>query len=168
MYYVSWNDIVGTSSSAVGYSVNSITYYQNGFCYKLSQKTGDGKIYRLPTEAEWEYSARGGNQSNGYIYSGSNTVEDVAWYICSGSTNPVGGKAANELGIYDMSGNVWEWCSDVWEWCSDWYRYREIYRVRRGGSWGFDEVSARVTIRGYDLPDDRDNYIGFRIVCSSE
>ena len=97
-YYVSWADIV------------------NIFIPRLNKITG--KTFRLPTEAEWEYAARGGNKSKGYKYSGSNTIGDVAWYNSNSSamTHPVGTKAPNELGLYDMSGNVREWCSEWYGW----------------------------------------------------
>ena len=106
--------------------------------------------YRLPTEMEWQFAARGGNQSHGYTYSGSNTVGDVAWYYSnSGSTtHTVGTKAANELGIFDMTGNVWEW---VWDIYGDYPGDAQTdphgatsgsNRVYRGGSWGNSAVTA--------------------------
>ena len=140
------------------------------FIRKLNQLTG--KNYRLPTEAEWEYAARGGNNSRGNKYSGSDNVGSVAWYYeNSGSTtHPVGSKSPNELGIYDMSGNVWEWCQD-------WYGYYSSssqrnpkgpasgsHRVYRGGSWLNNARYCRVSDRSYISPDHRNYILGFRLV----
>ncbi|MBQ3247480.1 MAG: formylglycine-generating enzyme family protein [Alistipes sp.] len=151
---VSWNDI-------------------QEFIEKLNAKTG--KKYRLPTEAEWEYAARGGNQSKGYKYSGSNDIGSVAWYTknSSSQTHPVGQKQPNELGLYDMSGNVYEWCSD-------WFgRYssgsqtnptgpaKGSRRVLRGGSW-LNAGRCRVSYRGSDDPSSSGFYcgiFGFRLAC---
>lgn len=110
------------------------------FCERLRQLTG--RQFRLPTEAEWEYAARGGNRSRGYKYSGGNDLYYLGWYTDnSGSTtHPVGTKQANELGIYDMSGNVWEWTSDLWS--SNYSSYRNggsgSNRVYRGGGWSLE------------------------------
>ena len=150
---VSWNDI-------------------QEFLTKLNQRN-PSKHYRLPTEAEWEFAARGGNKSNGYIYSGSNSLNDVAWNTSnSGSkTHEVGGLQANELGIFDMTGNVWEWCSD-------WYgeKYYSIspsqnptgpssgtYRVLRGGSWFDVSGNCRVACRYWVSPTARVIDFGFRV-----
>ncbi|GHS84755.1 hypothetical protein FACS1894201_03570 [Bacteroidia bacterium] len=176
MYNVSWNDIVGTSSGgSVGYTEKGITYYTNGFCYKLSVLANGGTLgsmrYRLPTEAEWEYAAKGGQSTHNYDYSGSNTIGDVAWYVSNSgiTTHLVGGKSANELGIFDMSGNVWEWCSD-------WYgtypsstnnptgATSGSSRVLRGGSWAFDASYCTVSGRLSDTPASRSSDIGFRLV----
>ena len=139
------------------------------FCKRLSKATG--KKYVLPTEAQWEYAARGGEKSKGYKYSGSDDIEEVAWYRNNSDkqTHRVGTKKANELGIYDMSGNVLEWCSD-------WYvsRYDKSDtdnpqgpvdgsdRVVRGGSWLSIDRICRVSYRNYDFPGDR-YYLGFRV-----
>ena len=144
------------------------------FITKLNQLTG--KNFRLPTEAEWEYAARGGNKSKGYKYSGSNTIGDVAWYTDnSGSeTHDVKTKQANELGIYDMSGNVWEWCQD---WYGDYSSSSQTnptgpssgsYRVYRGGSWFSSARYCRVSIRNYYFPDFSDFNLGLRLSLSQD
>ena len=141
------------------------------FIKKLNRLTG--KNFRLPTEAEWEYAARGGNKSKGYKYSGSNTIDNVAWYTDnSGSkTQDVKTKQANELGVYDMSGNVWEWCHDWYS--SDYYSNSSANnptgpafgsnRVLRGGGWYNSAGVCRVSRRSHDDPDDRFNHYGFRL-----
>jgi formylglycine-generating enzyme required for sulfatase activity len=142
------------------------------FISKLNSMTGG--IYRLPTEAEWEFAARGGVHSRGFKYSGSNNLDEVAWYGSnSGSkTHSVGGKAGNELGIFDMSGNVWEWVAD-------WYGVYNpsdvhnpkgpksgSYRVRRGGGWPGGARGCRVSIRRNDYSGLRYDGVGFRLVLS--
>ena len=138
------------------------------FLRKLNAMTG--KRYRLPTEAEWEFAARGGNGSRGCKYSGSNSIDDVAWfYYNSGCPNAVGTKSPNELGIYDMSGNVWEWCHD---WKGDYSCYPQrnpkgpnsgACRVYRGGSWLNSARYCRVSHRDFIAPDSRDSRLGFRL-----
>lgn len=139
------------------------------FIQKLNSLTGH--TFRMPTEAEWEYAARGGNLSNGYMYSGSNIPGDVAWHKDnSGSkTQPVKTRTANELGLYDMSGNVWEWCSD-WEGsygcCSQTDPTGAIsgfYRVCRGGSWGDNATACRCTSRCFNAPSALSRNIGLRL-----
>lgn len=171
VYYISWDDITGTTGS-VAYSYNGVDYRTDGFCYKLSYKV-DPELsykYRLPTEAEWEYAARGGNQSKGYLYSGSNTIDDVAWYD-GALTHEVGSKLANELGIYDMTGNVSEWCSD---WYGPYNSSAQtnpvgaasgIYRIRRGGGWNNEPGLCTVTLRSFNNTGvGYFSYIGFRLV----
>ena len=139
------------------------------FIRKLHQLTG--KNFRLPTEAEWEYAARGGNKSQHYKYAGSNTLGDVAWYVnnSENKTHPVRSKSPNELGLYDMAGNVWEWCSD---WKGSYSSSSQTnptgpstgsYRVLRGGSWYFNARYCRVSSRSILDPDDRGSGSGFRL-----
>ena len=143
------------------------------FIKKLNALTG--KNFRLPTEAEWEFAARGGNKSRGYKYSGSNNVDNVAW--CrdnSGKTHPVKKKHANELGIYDMSGNVKEWCQDYYgDYSSDAQTNPTgpatgEYRVYRGGCWNYSSWSSRSSVRYNGYPDSRLYELGFRLVLSAE
>ena len=140
------------------------------FLTKLNQLTG--KTFRLPTEAEWEYAARGGNESTGYKYSGSNTIGNVAWYYDNGGskTHAVGTKQANELGIYDMSGNVWEWCSDWYDSYGSSSQTNPTgaasgsYRVLRGGSWNYNAMFCRVSLRSGYYPDYGNDGRGLRLV----
>jgi formylglycine-generating enzyme required for sulfatase activity len=140
------------------------------FIKKLNAKTGLN--YRLPTEAEWEYAARGGAKSLGYKYSGSNSVDEVAWYDgnSGNKTHAVGTKQANELGIYDMSGNVWEWCND---WYGNYSSEAQSnpkgpssasLRVFRGGCWNYSAQFVRVSDRSRSTPDYRYDFLGFRLV----
>ena len=152
MYYVSWGEAME-------------------FCRQLSVKTG--RNYTLPTEAQWEYAARGGNKNDGTKYAGSNDISEVAWYEGNSpsSMHTVGSKRANALGIYDMSGNVWEWCKD---WYASSYSSSDTnnptgpssgsYRVNRGGSWFYSASYCRVAYRSYNSPGYRFSYLGFRVV----
>jgi formylglycine-generating enzyme required for sulfatase activity len=144
------------------------------FITTLNDKTG--KNYRLPTEAEWEYAARGGSKSQGFTYSGGNDLDLVAWHNGNNGskTYAVGKKRANELGIYDMSGNVWEFCSD-WHGSyssSDEVNPNGIYsgrnRVIRGGGWERHQGYCRSAFRGKIAPDFRINTLGFRLVLDSK
>ena len=145
------------------------------FLSKLNSITG--KTFRLPTEAEWEYAARGGKKRRGYQYSGSSNLSDVAWYWVNSvnsdsKTHAVGSKQANELGIYDMSGNVLEWCQDWYGFYSSSSQLNPTgatsgsYRVSRGGSWNNGARLCRSSYRDCNSPDYRDDYLGFRLVLS--
>jgi len=150
---VSWNDV-------------------QEFIQKLNRLTG--KEYRLPTEAEWEFAARGGNSSRRYKYAGSNNIDDIAWYSLNSGvkTHPVGLKRANELRLYDMSGNVWEWCSD---WSGSYGVSAVINpqgpsigqgRVLRGGDWYVRATDCRSTCRRSNPPDSYSKNVGFRLAIS--
>ncbi len=139
-------------------------------------KTLNGKVkgikYRLPTEAEWEYAARGGKKAAGVgkMYAGSNVIDDVAWYSDnSGSkSHAVGGKASNELGLYDMSGNVFEWCADYYKaYPGCVAKWVGRCRVIRGGGWNHDASRCRAAFRYYSEPAYRFSFVGFRLVSVS-
>lgn len=143
------------------------------FISKLNAATG--KKFRLPTEAEWEFAARGGNKSQHYQYSGSNILSDVAWSDdgSAESSHDVATKKPNELGLYDMSGNIWEWCSD---WYGEYGSDNQsdptgpttgTYRVNRGGGWGSAAKSCRVSYRNRIRADYSSEYLGLRL-CLSE
>ncbi|MDR3217989.1 MAG: SUMF1/EgtB/PvdO family nonheme iron enzyme [Dysgonamonadaceae bacterium] len=144
------------------------------FIKKLNTQTG--KKYRLPTEAEWEYACRGGAYSAHYKYSGSNTVDDVAWYKenSGDQTHPIGQKSPNELSLYDMSGNVWEWCSDWKGAYSSGLQTNPTgpssgsHRVGRGGSWYGSVQNVRVPFRLNFPPSLRNSVLGFRLAANSK
>ena len=157
-YYISWNDC-------------------QEFISKLNQLTG--LTFRLPTEAEWEYAARGGNRATSQtLYSGSNVIGDVAWYYNNSSscTHKVAGKAANVLGLFDMSGNVYEWCND---WYGNLYYSSNsqtdptgpasgTFRVLRGGSWFNGNINCRVAYRSSNSVTNRASNIGMRLALTAE
>ena len=141
----------------------------NNFIKKLNQMTG--KKFRLPTESEWEYAARGGNKSKGYQFSGSNKSFDVAWYnLFDEKTHPVGVNTPNELGIHDMSGNVYEWCQDLWRDYENSPYHSEKKRLKahvvRGGCWASVEGSCRSSSRADCIPNIRSSKIGLRLALS--
>ncbi|HOY08060.1 MAG TPA: SUMF1/EgtB/PvdO family nonheme iron enzyme [Saprospiraceae bacterium] len=150
---VSWNDV-------------------KGFLKKLNAKF-PGKNYRLPSEQEWEYAARGGNKNQGYRYSGSNDLKKVGWYVdnAGSKSHRVGDLAANELGIYDMSGNVYEWCQDEYDQypgCSIAFEAYSSQYVFRGGSWSYFARHCRTALRGKAKPGYRVFNLGFRLAHSPQ
>ncbi len=165
-----WQAVMGSNPSAFTGSQLPVeqVYWDDcqSFIAKLNEQTG--RKFRLPTEAEWEYAARGGNQSKGYKYAGSDNIDEVAWYKMNSSetTHPVKQKAPNELGLYDMCGNVWEWTSSYWS--SRYYSTENrSFRVGRGGSWHNHRGWTRVSYR-FNFPDKRDSYIGFRLTLDPQ
>ena len=182
-----WETVMGSNPSKyAGYDkpVEKVSWEDcQEFLKKLNEKTG--KHFRLPTEAEWEFAARGGTKSKGYKYSGSNKIKDVAWISVntwldkhkeegtSGlGTRDVMTKQPNELGIYDMSGNIWELCQD---WYGEYDGNAQTNpkgastgkkKVRRGGSWFNDARGARVSMRAEAEPNKRDECFGLRLALS--
>ncbi|MDX2278429.1 MAG: SUMF1/EgtB/PvdO family nonheme iron enzyme [Saprospiraceae bacterium] len=173
-----WQAVMGNNPSRfkgdLNRPVETVSWHDaQRFLQRLNERDV-GKAYRLPTEAEWEYAARGGSRSKGYVYSGSNDIDAVAWYKKNSNykKHPVKGKAPNELGLYDMTGNVYEWCSD-------WYakygsepstnptgpNYGD-QRVLRGGTWRFDAYICVVTWHYGYYPHIRDTETGFRLAKS--
>ena len=180
-----WKAVMGTENNPSYFQgdrrpVKSITWHQaQEFMQMLNQRSD--KSYRLPTEAEWEYVARGGPLSEGFIYAGSNKLWEVGSYAENSykETKAVGQKRPNELGLYDMSGNVWKWCQD---WFLEEY-YEECAkhgivknpqdpdesdtRVIRGGSWINNSENCRTIFQHDHFPAVQDNYLGFRLLFSS-
>ncbi len=154
-----WKAVMGSNPSKYKGKKHPVELVSWNDCQEFIRKLNDmtGKKFRLPTEAEWEYAARGGKKSLGYKYSGSNAIDDVAWYSNTTQykgTRDVKTKKANELGLYDMSGNVWEWCQD---------RYGNNSRVIRGGGWDCSARGCRVPSRGDRLPDNVMISLGLRL-----
>ena len=168
-----WLAVMGENPSVntgINLPVDNVTWNEcQTFITKLNELTG--KNFRLLTEAEWEYAARGGNKSKGYKYSGSNNLGDVAWYIdnSNNTSHAMGTKAPNELGIYDMTGNVMEWVSD---WKGSYSSGAQTnptgpdsgtYRVNRGGSYGNVERLSRITNRNSIDPNMSSKTMGLRL-----
>ncbi len=169
---VSWFDAVEFCNKVSELAGLQACYSKNENGNILCNWFADG--YRLPTEAEWEYAAKGGNISKGYRFSGEDNLDEVGWYYdnSGGIIHRVKGKEPNELGIYDMSGNVWEWC---WDWYgSSYYSGGETTdpkgpttgsrRVLRGGSWSSDAHYCHSAYRNYSYPSYSYTFVGFRVV----
>lgn len=168
-----WEEVMGYNpANTIGASlpIENISWNDCAdFIRELNNRTG--KTFRLPTEAEWEYAARGGIYSRQCVYSGSDNAEEVGWVKsnCDGSTHPVGTRNSNELGIYDMTGNVCEWCQD---WMSNYNSTDQVNpvgpnsgtaRVGRGGGWCNSSLKNRVSTRFAGKTTYRDYNLGFRI-----
>ena len=171
-----WQAVMGKNPSYFKGDNLPVNYVRWKDCQRFISKLNSmtGRKFRLPTEAEWEYAARGGKKSRGYQYSGSSNISDVAWYDGNSGdkTHPVGTKQANELGIYDMTGNVLEWCQD---WYGSYYSSSQTNptgatsgsaRVSRGGGWNCNASYCRLSVRFYYTPDFRLDILGLRLALS--
>ena len=170
-----WQEVMGSNPSDFKGSRRPVEQVSWEDCQDFIRRLNDltGKNFRLPTEAEWEYAARGGNRSNGYKYAGGSSIDDVAWYHAnSGSqTHDVGLKRANELGLYDMAGNVWEWCQDWYDFYNSGSQTNPCvlsgyHRIYRGGSWVYCKLNqgiGRVSDRGHHEPTHRNKWLGLRL-----
>ena len=175
-----WEVVMGENPSEFKYAnlpVENVSWYDcQEFIAKLNRLTGE--TFRLPTEAEWEYAARGGNKSRGFRFSGSNYIDDVAWYSLNSDYNrgvkphPIGDKQPNELGIYDMTGNVEEWCQDWYGSYNDSSQTNPFgpvngtYRVRRGGSIYTSQFHCFSSSRFVFSPEKHAEFLGFRLALS--
>ena len=171
-----WRAVMGSNPSNFkgnNLPVENVSWYDcQTFIKRLNSYTG--RNFRLPTEAEWEFAARGGNHSRRYKYSGSNYIDDVAWYIDNSNKrpHPVGTKQANELGLYDMSGNVYEWCSDRYGSYSSYSQNNPTGttsgtgRVFRGGCWFHHAKGCRSSFRIHRAPGSGDCFLGLRLALS--
>ncbi len=170
-----WKAVMGNNPSYFNSDssnpVEQISWHDcQQFIFELNKLTG--RNFRLPTDAECEFASRGGIKSNNYKYSGSNVINDVAWYDgnSNNKTHPVASKAPNELGLYDMSGNVWEWCQDYFGNYNSEPQTNPMgpedgsNRVMRGGSYDFSDYFCRVAHRNYDNPSQKSPHLGMRLV----
>ena len=161
---VNWYDVLKWCNARSEQEGLAPVYTAGGAPYRtgevVPQVSASAKGYRLPSEKEWEFAARGGVAARGYTYSGSNDINAVAWYDgnSGGATHVVGTKLANELGLFDLSGNVWEWCFDA---------YSGSSRVFWGGSWDYDAIFCRAAYRNYNSPGNQYYFLGFRVLRSS-
>ena len=181
-----WEAVMGSNPSNSKWNLRPVEMVSWNDCQQFLQRLNNMKsqllpqdlknwVFRLPTEAEWEYAARGGKKSRHYKYAGSNNIDEVAWYDGNSGhqTHNVKQKKANELGLYDMSGNVWEWCSD---WYGSYPSYGVTnpqgassgqYRVLRGGCWDVNARGCRVASRLSNYaPSNRGYHLGFRLVLA--
>ena len=169
-----WKEVMGYNPSRYKCPkrpVTNVNYFEvQEFLRRLDSITG--MQFRLPTEEEWEYAARGGKNSRGYVYSGGKDVDRVAWHNGNArKTKKVKKRTANELGIYDMSGNVWEWCSTKYRFYDAERNAKlgkdgEMYCIR-GGAWQLPKTMARVSWRGKRLPDLKNSFGGFRLALDA-